>query len=91
MRVKLHRGAALIAAVATVAGAAPVATATAAGVTDGARSSSCTKARIGGKTVCLKAGLSCKRKYQKQYLKNGFSCAKRDSKGRYHLKTSQSF
>ncbi len=43
------------------------------------------KAKIGGKTKCLIAGQYCSRKKRKQYVKYGFSCSKKDKKGRYHL------
>ena len=52
-------------------------------------SASCPKtgkiARIDGKRMCLATGRSCSRVHQKQYKRNGYSCA-RDSKGRYRLK-----
>jgi hypothetical protein len=65
--------AACLAALATSpAGAAPRATA-----------AGCKHAKIGGHKVCLAAGQYCNRKYQKQYLKHGFSCAKTNK--RYRL------
>lgn len=31
-------------------------------------------ARIGGKRVCLRAGMRCKKRYERQYRKHGFRC-----------------
>lgn len=43
------------------------------------------KAIIGGKTKCLIIGQFCSREKEKQYIKYGFSCSKKDKNGRYHL------
>ena len=63
-------GAAVAAAAATLAfalgPAAPVAPA----------KSNCKSARIAGKHRCLTAGQSCTHRYEKQYVKYGFSCVK---------------
>jgi hypothetical protein len=45
----------------------------------------CTPARIGGQRKCLQRGQFCTRAYQRQYRRYGFSCSKRDARGRYHL------
>jgi hypothetical protein len=46
----------------------------------------CKHARIGGHKVCLAAGQKCKLRYEKQYVKSGFSCAKIGHKGhKYRL------
>jgi uncharacterized membrane protein len=47
---------------------------------------SCTNATIGGKHKCLKRGQFCQRQYQHDYKKYGFSCSRRDRRGRYHLR-----
>jgi hypothetical protein len=40
----------------------------------GSRSAACTHARIGGKTVCLKAGVGCERRYERIYRSYGLTC-----------------
>ena len=38
--------------------------------------SKCKSAKIAGKHRCLAAGQSCTHRYEKQYVKYGFSCVK---------------
>ena len=79
--------AALVATLATVAVSAPAA-ATAGGAGDGptaTAAAACKPATIAGKRTCLKRGLLCTRKYERQYLRYSFSCRTKDSRGRYHL------
>jgi uncharacterized membrane protein len=74
-------------ALATVALAAPAAGASSSsGGEHGATATAakCTNATIAGRRTCLSVGQTCKRKYQKQYLRAGFSCAKTAS-GKYRL------
>ena len=47
--------------------------------------SACTSARIGGQHKCIARGQYCARRYQRDYRRYGFSCSKRDYRGRYHL------
>ncbi|MEA2170027.1 MAG: hypothetical protein QOF76_3327 [Solirubrobacteraceae bacterium] len=46
-------------------------------------SAACVRAQIGGKSVCLAKGKKCNRRYEGQYLRNGFTCTKRG--GSYKL------
>lgn len=50
-----------------------------------AQAASCTYGTIGGHRKCLRRGEYCARSYQRQYRRYGFSCSKRDRRGRYHL------
>ena len=55
-----------------------------------AHAAACTRARIGGRTVCLAVGQTCKRRYEAQYRRKGFTCARKA--GTYRLKRqAQSF
>lgn len=45
----------------------------------------CTQARIGGQSKCIGRGQYCSRQNQRDYRRYGFSCSKRDARGRYHL------
>jgi hypothetical protein len=63
----------LAALAASPAGAVPT---PAPGAASRATVAGCKHARIGGHKVCLAAGQHCNRRYEKQYVKNGFSCAK---------------
>ena len=82
-----RRCAALVATLATVAVAAP-ATAMAGGAGDGptaTAAAACKMATIAGKRTCLRKGMRCARRYERQYLRYSFSCRTRDSAGRYRL------
>lgn len=46
---------------------------------------SCTSATIGGTHKCLARGQYCSRSHKSEYKKYGYSCSKRDKRGRYHL------
>ena len=46
----------------------------------------CSYAKIGGKRKCIARGQYCARRYQRDYLRRGLSCSKRDYRGRYHLR-----
>ncbi len=46
---------------------------------------SCTYGRIGGHVKCLRRGEYCARRYERQYERYGFTCSKRDRRGRWHL------
>ncbi len=45
----------------------------------------CQQARIGGQSKCIGRGQYCAKAKQSDYRKYGFSCSKRDARGRYHL------
>jgi hypothetical protein len=45
----------------------------------------CTNAKIGGQRKCIARGQYCARDYQRDYRRYGFSCFKRDARGRWHL------
>jgi uncharacterized membrane protein len=45
----------------------------------------CTNAKIGGQSKCIARGQYCARAQQRDYKRYGFSCSKRDARGRYHL------
>jgi uncharacterized membrane protein len=45
----------------------------------------CTNAKIGGQSKCIARGQYCARAHQRDYKRYGFSCSKRDARGRYHL------
>lgn len=45
----------------------------------------CTNAKIGGQSKCIARGQYCARARQRDYQRYGFSCSKRDARGRYHL------
>ena len=45
----------------------------------------CTNAKIGGQSKCIARGQYCARAHQRDYKRYGFSCSKRDNRGRYHL------
>jgi hypothetical protein len=51
----------------------------------GASASSCTRARIGGRSACIAAGQVCKHKYAGQYAKHGLSCTRKGHRGPYRL------
>ena len=46
---------------------------------------SCTYAKIGPRIKCIAAGQYCARRYQRYYLRYGYSCSKLDYRGRFHL------
>lgn len=74
--------AAAAAVVALGAGAAPAAVA---GPAAPQAHIACKQARIGGQSKCIAAGQFCARAYQRDYLRYGYSCSKRDRNGHYHL------
>lgn len=45
----------------------------------------CVSAKIGGHSKCLQRGEYCARRFERQYERYGFTCTKRDRRGRYHL------
>jgi len=45
----------------------------------------CVRAKIGGKHKCIARGQYCARRYERQYERYGFTCSKRDRRGRWHL------
>jgi hypothetical protein len=49
------------------------------------RAVGCKRAKIAGHRVCLAAGQRCKTRYEKQYVKYGFSCAGNGKKGQHRL------
>jgi uncharacterized membrane protein len=83
---------AALTAVIAIALAAPAASASARpdhGPT--ATAARCKTVTIGGHKTCLAVGRSCQHKYQKQYVRYGFSCA-RNASGSWRLaKPKQSF
>jgi len=46
----------------------------------------CIHARIGGKRKCIARGQYCARRYERDYERHGFTCSKRDRRGRWHLR-----
>jgi hypothetical protein len=42
--------------------------------TSGSRSAACTPARIGGRNVCLKAGVPCRQRYERRYRSYALTC-----------------
>jgi hypothetical protein len=77
----MRRRIALVVAVCSLSGAAAAASAPA----QPAAHAACTSARIGGVHKCIARGQFCARRYQRDYRRYGFSCSKRDYRGRYHL------
>lgn len=45
----------------------------------------CKRAKIGGQSRCIARGQFCARRYQRDYLRYGYSCSKRDARGNWHL------
>jgi len=45
----------------------------------------CVHAKIGGKRKCIARGQYCARRYERDYERHGFTCSKRDRRGRWHL------
>lgn len=46
----------------------------------------CIHAKIGGKHKCIARGQYCARRYERDYERYGFTCSKRDRRGRWHLR-----
>lgn len=46
----------------------------------------CIHARIGGRRKCIARGQYCARRYERDYERYGFTCSKRDRRGRWHLR-----
>ena len=46
----------------------------------------CMHAKIGGKRKCIASGQYCARRYERDYERYGFTCSKRDRRGRWHLR-----
>lgn len=85
----LRRFAAVLAATAVAVGAPVAETAaatarqpTAAPIAQAA----CVHAKIGGKRKCIARGQYCARRYERDYERYGFTCSKRDRRGRWHLR-----
>jgi hypothetical protein len=70
---------------AALIGGAPAASASTASSSGATAHASCTRATIGGKHKCIARGQFCARRYQRDYRRNGYSCSRRDRRGRYHL------
>jgi hypothetical protein len=47
---------------------------------------SCKYATIGGQRKCIARGQFCAKAKQRDYLRYGLSCSKRDYNGRWHLR-----
>jgi len=45
----------------------------------------CVHAKIGGKRKCIARGQYCARRYERDYERYGYTCSKRDRRGRWHL------
>ncbi|MDO8184687.1 hypothetical protein Q5424_04980 [Conexibacter sp. JD483] len=45
----------------------------------------CTRAKIGGQSRCIARGQYCAKRYESDYRKYGYSCSKKDRRGRWHL------
>lgn len=45
----------------------------------------CKRATIGGQSRCIARGQYCAKRYERDYRKYGYSCSKKDSRGRWHL------
>ena len=46
----------------------------------------CVHAKIGGQRKCIARGQYCARRYERDYERYGFTCSKRDRRGRWHLR-----
>jgi hypothetical protein len=74
----------VLAAASLLPAAAPASAAPATDV-PAAHATACIRAVIGGQRKCIQRGQFCARRYQRQYLRYGFSCSKRDLRGNWHL------
>jgi hypothetical protein len=84
--VRTHRLRPALAVFAVSAGlltAAPLATTPVAQPTSAA--AACRQATIGGQSKCIGAGQYCSKSYERDYRRYGFTCNKRDARGRWHL------
>ena len=68
-----------------LAGSAPVVSAKPVATEAPQVTASCTYAKIGPRIKCIAAGQYCARRYQRYYLRNGYSCSKLDYRGQWHL------
>ncbi|HZV74748.1 MAG TPA: hypothetical protein VFF79_13620 [Conexibacter sp.] len=75
----------VLAAAALVVGAPGLGTASAQHTTSPAAQAACVHAKIGGKRKCIARGQYCARRYEREYERYGFTCSKRDRRGRWHL------
>jgi hypothetical protein len=75
-----------LAAISLIAGLPAATTATASPAGNGpVAQAACTQARIGGQSRCIARGQYCAKRNEKDYRRYGYSCSKKDSRGRWHL------
>lgn len=85
IRARVARWATVATAAVALGGGVPVATSASAAQSPTAVAARCTYGKINGHRKCLKRGEYCSRSAEKQYEKYGFTCSKRDRRGRWHL------
>jgi uncharacterized membrane protein len=83
-RARRLAAAALAALALLLAGGAPAPPAEASGSPSAV--AACRTATIGGHRRCIAPGQFCARRYERDYRRYGYTCAKRDRNGRYHLR-----
>jgi hypothetical protein len=76
---------ALVVTAALALGGGAVATMPAGAASQPQAHAACSYAKIGGQRRCIAAGQYCARSHQRDYLRYGYSCSKRDRNGSYHL------
>jgi hypothetical protein len=76
---------AVLAVVASLVGAAPLATPVADASGPSAVAAACKNAKIGGQSKCIGRGQFCAKRFERDYNRYGFTCSKRDRNGRWHL------
>lgn len=82
-------GAVVAGVLAVGAPGAGVATSAAAGAPHAAApvaQTACMRVKIGGRRKCIARGQYCARRYERDYERYGFTCSKRDRRGRWHLR-----
>jgi hypothetical protein len=82
------RGRVLVAVVVAALGAGAAGAVAPAGASGGGPAAvvACTKAKIGGQSKCIAAGQYCAKRYERDYRRYGFTCNKKDARGRWHLR-----
>lgn len=83
VRARARRWAAVATAALVLGGGIPVSAAASQAPT--AAAARCVYGTIGGHRKCLRRGEYCARRYERQYERYGFTCSKRDRRGRWHL------
>ena len=80
-----RRLAGTLAAAALIVGIPGLGTANAQHGTSPVAQAACVHAKIGGQRKCIARGQYCARRYERDYERYGFTCSKRDRRGRWHL------